>query len=103
MDISRKANREDHERTLQYQTRHEALLEEELTEDKLMKLRAFISHLDQTPLGAEELQRRIKTFGECKQIEGETLAEFYGRLRHWLDRDLPRTKSPLHPPRQNDD
>src|ERR1700682_5963245 len=92
MDTSRKANREDHEVTLQYQTQHEALLEEELNEDKLMKLRAFITHLEQTPLGADEIQRRTNTFGECKQIEGETSAQFYGRLRHWLDRDMPRTK-----------
>jgi hypothetical protein len=36
--------------------------------------------------------------GECKRIEGETSGQFYARLRHWLDRDMPQTKSPLHSP-----
>lgn len=103
MDTSRKANREANERTLQYKSQHEALLEEELNEDKLTKLLAFISHLEQTPLGADELQRRTKTFGECKRLEGETSGQLYGRLRHWLDRDFPQTKSPRHAPRQTGD
>jgi len=100
MDISRKANREANEITLQYQTRRESLLEEELAEDNLTELLMFISHLDQTPPGAAELQRRRKVFGECKRIEGEAAGQFYARLRHWLDRDIPQTKSPLHVPRQ---
>ena len=100
MDASRKANREDHEITLQYKSRQEALLVEELNDDKLTQLLAFISRLEQTPPGAAELQRRIKLFGECKRIEGETSGQFYARLRHWLDREIPQTKSPLHAPRQ---
>ena len=103
MDSSRKANREANEITLQYKSRQETLLEEELAEDKLTQLLAFISQLDQTPLGAAELQRRRKLFGECKRIEGETSGQFYARLRHWLDRDIPQTKSPLHAPRQTGD
>ena len=43
MDTSRKANREDNEKTLQYQSRQENLLVEELNEDKLTQLLAFIS------------------------------------------------------------
>ena len=35
MDRSRKENREGHERTFQYKSRQEALLDDELTEDKL--------------------------------------------------------------------
>ena len=62
-----------------------------------------VSQLDQTPSGAAELQRRRKLFGECKRIEGETSGQFYARLRHWLDRDIPQTKSPLHAPRQTGD
>ena len=100
MDSSRKASREDNEQTLQYKSRHETLFDEELTEDKLTQLLAFIGQLDQTPPGADELQRRRKLFGECKRIEGETSGQFYARLRHWLDRDIPQTKSPLHAPRQ---
>jgi hypothetical protein len=42
-------------------------------------------------------------FGECKRSDGETSAEFYSKLRHWLDRDMSRTKSPLHAPRQTHD
>ena len=100
MDNSRKANREANEITLQYKSRREHTLDEELAEDNLTQLLAFISQLDQSPSGAAELQRRRKHFGECKRIEGETSGQFYARLRHWLDRDIPQTKSPLHAPRQ---
>jgi hypothetical protein len=100
MDQSRKANREDNEITLQYKSRQETRLIEELNEDKLTQLLAFISQSEQTPLGAAGLQRRKQLFGECKRIEGETSGQFYARLRHWLDRDMPQTKSPLHAPRQ---
>jgi hypothetical protein len=103
MDSSRKANRENNEKTLQYRSRQETLLDEELSEDKLKQLLVSISQLDQTPLGADELQRRKKLFGECERIEGETSGQFYARLRHWLDRDIPQTKSPRHVPRQTGD
>jgi len=103
MDLSRKANREANEITLQYKSRRENMLEEELAEDNLAQLLVFISQLDQTPSGAAELQRRRKLFGVCERIEGETSGQFYARLRHWLDRDIPQTKSPLHAPRQTGD
>ena len=100
MDQSRKANREGNEITLQYKSRQETLLDEELAEDKLKELLVSISQLDQTPAGAVDLLRRRKLFPECKRIEGETSGQFYARLRHWLDRDIPQTKSPLHASRQ---
>ena len=100
MDRSRKENREGHEKTFQYQSRQETLLGEELIEDKLTKLLAFIDHLKRTPVGYAEIQHRVKLFGECKRSEGETSQDFYAKLHHWLDRDIPQTKSPLHPPRQ---
>ncbi|MGO9114047.1 MAG: hypothetical protein ACLP9L_32935 [Thermoguttaceae bacterium] len=100
MDHSRKANREDNEKTLQYKSRQEAMLDEEFTEDKLKQLLASISQLDQTPPGAADLQRRTKLFGECKRIEGETSGQYYARLHHWLNQEIPQTKSPLHAPRQ---
>jgi hypothetical protein len=103
MDHSRKRNREAHEITLQYRSRREAMLEEELAEDKLTQLLVFVSQLDHTPPGGDELQRRRKLFGECKRIEGEATGQFYARLRHWLDKDLPQAKSPLHAPRQTGD
>ncbi len=103
MDISRKANREANEITLQYKSRQEILLDEELAEDNLVQLLVVISQLDQTPSGAAELQRRRKVFGECNRIEGETSCQFYARLRHWSDRDISQTKSPLHAPRQTGD
>jgi hypothetical protein len=103
MDNSRKANRENNEKTLQYKSRQETLLDEELVEDKLTQLVAFIRQLDQTPPRADELQRRTRLFGECKRIEGETSGQFYARLRHWLDRDIPQTRSPRHAPRQSDE
>jgi hypothetical protein len=102
MDITRKANREAQEATLQYLSRQEAMLDDELIEDKLKQLLEFVEELKRTPEGAAEIQRRVKSFGACKRGEGETSTEFYVKLRHWLDRDMPRTKSPLHAPRQND-
>ena len=103
MDTSRKSNRENHEITLQYKSRQENLLAAELVEEKLEQLLEFISKLEQTLSGAAELQHRIKLFGECKRIEDESSGEFYGRLRHWLDRDTSHSKSPLHSPRQTGD
>jgi hypothetical protein len=103
MDASRKASREGNETTLQYQSPHDALLTEELNEERLRQLLEFMSRLKETPPGVAEIQRRVKLFGECIRIEGETSGQFYGRLRHWLDRDLLPTKSPLHAPRQTDD
>lgn len=103
MDTSRKANREGNETTLQYENRQETLGIEELNEEKLRTLLAFVGQLERTPPGATELQRRTKLFGECKRIEGETSGQFHARLRHWLDRGIPQTKSPLHGPRQTDD
>src|ERR1700687_873387 len=100
MDRSRKANREGTEVTLQHKSQKEALLIEELAEQKLAQLQASIEQLKQTPEGIAELQRRVKAFGEYKRIEGETSGQFYDKLRRWLDREIPQTKSPLHPPRQ---
>jgi hypothetical protein len=79
------------------------MLADELNEDKLRQLLAFIGQLEKTPPGAAEIQRRIKSFGECKRGAEETSGQFCARLRHWLDRDLPKTKSPLHAPRQTSD
>lgn len=100
MDRSRKENREGREKTFQYKSRQEALLDEELIEDKLAQLLAFIGGLEHTPEGKAKLQRRVKLFGECQRSDGETSADFYAKLHHWLHRDIPQTKSPMHPPRQ---
>ena len=100
MDRSRKENREGREKTFQYKSRQEALLDEEFTEDKLAQLLALIEELEHTPEGNAELQRRVKLFGECERSEGDTSTEVYAKLHHWLHRDIPQTKSPLHPPRQ---
>jgi hypothetical protein len=103
MDKSRKAHREANEKTLQYKSRRQTVLQEELAEEKLTQLLEVISQLDQTTPGATELQRRRKLIGECNRIEGETSGQFYARLRLWLDRDMPQAKSPLHAPRQTGD
>ena len=100
MDRSRKANREGNEVTLQHKSRQEALLVEELVEEKLAQLQASVEQLQQTPSGAVMLEQRVKLFGECRRIDGETSGQFYEKLCRWLDRDIPQTKSPRHPPRQ---
>jgi hypothetical protein len=100
MDRSRKENRDGRERTFQHKSRQEALLDAELAEDKLDQLLASVAELQHTPQGNAELQRRVKVFGQCERSEGETSTDFYAKLHHWLHRDIPQTKRPLHPPRQ---
>jgi aminoglycoside phosphotransferase (APT) family kinase protein len=100
MDRSRRENRESREKTFQYKSRQEALLDEELTEDKLAQLLAVVAELDRTPERNAEFQRRVKLFGVCQRCDGEISTDFYARLHHWLHRDIPQTKRPLHPPRQ---
>src|SRR4051794_27057253 len=103
MDRTRKANREEHEATLQYRTKNEALDEAELIEEKLTQLLARVAQLEQTSEGITELQRRTTLHGECERLADETSAQFCDKLRVWLERDLQQTKSPLHPPRQTGD
>jgi hypothetical protein len=102
MNITRKAHREAQEATLQYRSRQEALLDDDQTEDKLTQLLAFIGKLERMPEGAAEIQRRVKSFGKCERSSSETAADFYAKLRHWLDRDITRTKRPRHPQWQID-
>ena len=59
MHPSLKSIREAHELTLQYRSRQSTMLVEELIEDKLRQLLAFINRLEQTPLGTAELRGRI--------------------------------------------
>jgi hypothetical protein len=103
MDTTRTATREGNETTLQYQSPQDVQLVEELNEDRLKQLLESVSRLEQTPAGVAELRRRTKLLGDCKRIDGETSGQFYSRLRHWLDRDMPQTKSPRHAPRQISD
>jgi uncharacterized protein (UPF0261 family) len=100
MDRTRKANREVNEATLQHVSKGEAQLIAEVIEEKLAQLQASVEQLWQTPEGVAQLQRRAKAFGECLRSEEETTHQFYDKLRHWLERDIPQTKLPLHPPRQ---
>jgi len=100
MDRSRKADRDTNEATLQHRSRPEALRIDELVAEKLAQLQASIEQLRQTPAGTDELHRRTKAFGECMPIGDESSDRYYERLRRWLDRPIPKTKSPRHPPRQ---
>jgi hypothetical protein len=100
MDRSRRENREGHEKTFQYKSRQEVLLDAELIEDQLTQLLAFVDDFRRTPEGAADVERRVKLFGECQRSDDDTSAEFYAKLHHWLHRDIPATKMPLHPPRQ---
>jgi hypothetical protein len=86
MNPSRRMQREALEITLQYRSRQETLAIEDLIEEKLTNLQMFISHLTRTPHGWAEIERRTKRFGDCKRVEGESSGQFYGKLRHWLDR-----------------
>jgi hypothetical protein len=103
METSRRANRDGQQTMLKSEVRQENALVAGLNENKLAQLLAFVSRLQQTPAGAADLQYRIKHFGECQRFCGETSGQFYARLRHWLDRDTPETKSPLSARRQTGD
>ncbi len=95
MDTRLKANREAGDVTLRYRGRQNALLVNELNNDKLRQLLTFIGQLENTPAGAADLLRRINLFGECKRGDNETSDKFCARLRYWLDRDLPKKKMPF--------
>ena len=69
MDTTRKAHHQAQELTLQYRSRQEALLDDELIEDKLGQLLTFIGHLKRTTDGAAEIRRRVKLFGKCKEAK----------------------------------
>ena len=97
MDGSRSESRESHETILQYRSRQEALLDEELIEDKLTQRLEFIGELEQTRTGTAQLQRRAKLFGECKRGDSETSAELYDKLHDWLERKLPQTELHINP------
>jgi hypothetical protein len=100
MDRSRKATRDGNEATLQHASEAEKFRIEEITEDNLAQLQVSMEALKQTPAGKAELQRRVKAFGECKRTDEETSRQFFDKLRRWLEREIPQTKFPLHPPRQ---
>jgi|GEM_PF-1538696 len=100
MDRSRKATREGNEAALQHTSEAEKVRIEEITEDNVAHLQASIEALKQTPEGIVELQRRLKAFGECQRTGDETSSQFFVKLCRWLEREIPQTKSPLHPPRQ---
>ena len=57
-------------------------------QSKLTHLQVFIQQLEQEPSGKAELQCRVELFGDCKQMPDETTAQFYSRIRRWLDRDI---------------
>ena len=103
MNPKQNAKREGHEATLQYRTHQETLGVEERYEERLAQLHSYIRQLKRTPPGAVEFERRIKVFGECNRVDNEPTNQFYGRLRHWLDRDMPLAKARLHPPRHSGD
>lgn len=52
---------------------------------RLLELREFVRQLQATEIGQADLARRRAQFGDCTQLPDETDADFYGRLRTWLD------------------
>lgn len=101
MEKSQKPEPDDGGAIFEYETRPKELHHQDLTEEKLAQLLEFIGELQQHPEGAAELKLRINRYGKCDRMEGETTAQFYGRLRSWLDKDLPLTKSSRHAPSEN--
>lgn len=76
------------EEVQQFWTQQRNLCPKDQIESKLVHLQVFIQQLGQTPSGKAELKRRFERFGYCNRMPGEFTPPFYGRLRHWLDRDI---------------
>jgi hypothetical protein len=74
---------------------HVYLLPERLLPNKLVIVDCieFNERFHFADNGFAEIQSRAKVFGECKRGDDETSSQFLARLRNWLDRDLPTTKS----------
>ena len=66
-----------------------------LGDEQLSQLLASLEALKQTSAGTADLQRRIKLFGDCQRIDGETSGQYYSRPHQLSSRRLPPTKSPL--------
>ena len=76
------------EKVQQFWTQQRNLCPQDQIESKLVYLQEFIQQLGQTTSGKVELKRRFKSFGDCKRMPNEITPQFYGRLRHWLDRAI---------------
>jgi hypothetical protein len=68
--------------------RHDSLSGDALVEDNLTHLETYVRQLSSTAHGKAELDRRRAKFGPCKQLDGESRRDYFGRLRTWVDRDL---------------
>lgn len=88
MNPTCKSRLKDLEIVRQFWNQQRNLSPEKQVERKLGHLQAFIQQLEQTPSGMDELRRRFRRFGDCKQVASETTMQFHGRLRCWLDRDI---------------
>lgn len=88
MTPTRATKADDIKAILDSRVRQTKLPADDRIKEKLTDLRTFIGHLAQTPIGRAELQQRIQVLGNCVPNVGESDRHFYGRLRHWLDRDM---------------
>ena len=89
---SKPTNAELQAAALQLRLRRENLPREELAQERLVELEAFIHLLSKTPQGKRELHDRSQYLGECKRRSGETVSHYYGWLRQWLECSL---KAPM--------
>ena len=88
MTTTRETKQDGLDAMLHYQIQLRGLRPEGLIEEKLTQLQSFLFQMARTPTGREELERRVRRFGHCRQLAGETAGQFYGKLRQWLDRDI---------------
>ena len=86
MNHYRKSNFEDLEAARQSRIRQQNLPPDEQVREKLADLQKFIQQLAHTPHGQADLLQRERMFGTCNPIPGESQRQFYGKLRHWLER-----------------
>lgn len=80
---------EDLAEMIEAQRRFELLSHSDQKRERLAHLQTFVCQLAETPQGRADLERRCRLLGPCSPRNGEDATSYYGRLRHWLDDDLP--------------
>lgn len=89
LNITRRTKHDDIEELRRFQCRHDKLKPADQTHERLVELREFIRLLAKTEHGKRELDCRTRQFGSCEPQAEEAELSYYGRLRRWLDRDIP--------------
>ena len=95
--------REANDFTLEFQSRHETLPINEYDENNLRQLLVYISCWNRRLREPPAFNAESNSSACANEAKMKPRASSAPRLRHWLDRSLPKTKSPQHAPMQTSD